>query len=255
MLLLGGLWANALVGQHDYAGLPVRDGYPNKITILVNTAYTVGYDETYRNPAWVCYYIPPDRKHPTLKRRSTFLIDKKTKARVSHDDYTNSGWDRGHMCPNYAIASRFGVNAQRETFFMSNVVPQAPSLNQQIWEGLEDDVANNEATNRRGVWVITGPLYDDHRERVRRTKIELPDGFFKIITDFDEETNETKIKTVIVWQEDDSEHKYKKTDLITNKTIDEIEELAGLDFLPMLDDKTEEELEAGNATWALTASP
>lgn len=36
-----------------YAGIPQPTTYPNSITVLENSAYIVGYDETRKNPAWV----------------------------------------------------------------------------------------------------------------------------------------------------------------------------------------------------------
>ena len=54
-------------------------------------------------------------------------MDERTAARVSHDDYKpgTDRFDRGHMAPNHAIATRYGREAQLETFLMSNVCPQA----------------------------------------------------------------------------------------------------------------------------------
>ncbi len=56
-------------------------------------------------------------------------MDTLTIAKVTHNDYTHSGYDRGHMAPNYAIATRYGQEAQKETFLMSNIVPQLGNLN------------------------------------------------------------------------------------------------------------------------------
>lgn len=53
-----------------------------------------------------------------------------------HGDYTNSGFDRGHLCPS---DDRDGSDADNAaTFLMANIMPQAPNLNQQTWGDLED---------------------------------------------------------------------------------------------------------------------
>src|SRR5262249_44490279 len=56
-------------------------------------------------------------------------------ARVTSHVYDGPGFDRGHQCP---AADR---SARQEdidaTFFMTNIVPQAPDLNQKPWERLE----------------------------------------------------------------------------------------------------------------------
>lgn len=56
--------------------------------------------------------------------------------RVGSTSYTGSGFDRGHQCPS---ADRTGSVADNTaTFLMTNMVPQAPRSNQQMWAGLED---------------------------------------------------------------------------------------------------------------------
>jgi DNA/RNA endonuclease G (NUC1) len=139
---------------HFFGGQPVSTTYPNPIKIIKNEGFIVGYDEKRMNPAWVAYRIFKDDIETGPKRPSRFSIDKRTSAKVSHNDYTNSGYDRGHMAPNYAIALRYGVDAQKETFLMSNIVPQSPALNQGPWRELEEDVAREYGNSCGEVWVI-----------------------------------------------------------------------------------------------------
>jgi hypothetical protein len=64
-----------------------------------------------------------------LRRAPTdFVVDRRLSAPVKPEDYVRTGFDRGHLAPNLAIGRWFGAEAQRETFLMSNVVPQAPEL-------------------------------------------------------------------------------------------------------------------------------
>ena len=37
------------------------------------------------------------------------------------------------MAPNFAIATRYGEEMQRQTFKMSNISPQSPALNRGVW--------------------------------------------------------------------------------------------------------------------------
>ncbi len=77
--------------SYTYAGKPVPTSYPNSITVLENTAYVVGYDETRENPAWVAYRIPARSVPGDFPRPKRFQADTRTRAGVTHDDYTNSG--------------------------------------------------------------------------------------------------------------------------------------------------------------------
>ena len=93
------------------------------------------------------------------KRPEGFFTDPRTAARVESADYSESGYDRGHMAPNYAIGTRYGAAAQEETFKMSNVCPQRHRLNAGLWKDLETKIADNYTGRYGQVWVIDGPVF------------------------------------------------------------------------------------------------
>ena len=111
-----------------------------------------------------------------------FLTDTRTWTKVNHNDYTNSGFDRGHMAPNFGIATRYGREAQLETFKMSNIIPQTPSINRHLWKDLELRVAEKYGRYFTEVWVITGPVFDEEYERLE-SGIPIPSAYYKIILD------------------------------------------------------------------------
>ena len=164
-----------------YNGIPFSEEYP--ALVLGNSAYSVGYSDARLNPLWVCYYVCALENPPSYDRPSYFRIDERTKSRVRHDDYTNSGYDRGHMAPNATIAGWYGEAAQLETFLMSNVCPQTPRLNRTggAWETLER-LVRQWADVYEEVWVITGPIFDKDIETLD-SGVEIPDAFFKIVID------------------------------------------------------------------------
>jgi endonuclease G len=88
--------------------------------------------------------------------------------RVRHDDYTSSGYDRGHMTPS---ADRTTTTADNEaTFLLTNVVPQAPASNQGPWAQLEENLRNrvrtgNEAYIVAGAQGSLGTIADDNVHR------------------------------------------------------------------------------------------
>src|SRR5690606_812364 len=109
-----------------YGGTPRPTAGPDAALLrtLVNRAYIVGYNDARGNPAWAAYRVR-DLAAPASAppRPDKFEIDRRTAARVSPDAYTGSGYDRGHLAPNFAIATRYGAAAQEETFLMSNITP------------------------------------------------------------------------------------------------------------------------------------
>src|SRR5439155_25109146 len=127
--------------------------------VLANEDFTVGYSETRKDPLWVAYHLFRVN-NPQRDARPSFHTDTRTQARVATRCYVNSGFDRGHNAPNYAIDTRYGADAQNDTFLMSNISPQAPCLNEETWEAFEKVEANDYANAFGNIWTITGPIFD-----------------------------------------------------------------------------------------------
>lgn len=221
--------------RYTFAGVPIGT---TPVKLLRNEGYLVGYDESLKNPAWVAYHLVRGEGGTTSERPETFDADRRTRARVRHSDYSNTGFDRGHMAPNYAIDLVFGQRAQQETFLMSNIVPQRPDLNQGPWKVIEQMVANRYLKEYQEVWVITGPIY---REPVARlpSGVAVPSAFFKVIIDTVEPTGVRALALVL---EQDLKDSGKLSQHLV--TIDTVEAATGLDFLSLLDDMAEASLEA-----------
>jgi endonuclease G len=111
------------------------------------------------------------------KRASKFKADPLIRDAVGPSSYTKSGYDRGHLCP--AADMKLNSVSMNETFYMSNMSPQAPSFNRGIWSKLEDKV-RDWALQKNGVYVVTGPLLNKSCGLVAMS-ITVPCSFYKII--------------------------------------------------------------------------
>jgi endonuclease G len=161
-----------------YGGMPrTTASFPDQLTVLTNIGYVVGYSEARKNPSWVCYRLSQVGSLKAPPRPQQFTVDTRTGARVRPADYTGSGYDRGHMAPNYAIAICYGSAAQLETFLMSNILPQKPNLNRRIWERLEQVEIKEYAQRFKAVWVIVGPVFDAQPPRLR-SGVAVPKACF-----------------------------------------------------------------------------
>lgn len=220
--------------QYTFAGLPVSN---RPLKILKNSGYIVGYDEEMRNPAWVAYHLTFTQGGETAERPSRFDEDLRTVSRVDHGDYTNSGYDRGHMAPNYAIGIVYGEKAQMETFLMSNIVPQSPELNRGPWKEVEQLIANDYLRDCREIWVITGPIYGEPFLQLK-SGVKVPTAFFKVLVDVVEPDN-LRVLSFVMPQTVDRNTK-EEAYLVS---IDQVEAASGLDLLSLLDDAIEVELE------------
>jgi endonuclease G len=227
-----------------YGGVPrpvAAGGRSGEVRVLVNRGYAVGYSDTLANPLWAAYRVVDLPRIPEPpKRPEKFEVDRRTAARVAPDAYSASGYDRGHMAPNYAIATRYGAAAQRETFLMSNVAPQLHALNAGLWRELEQRIATSYPARYGEVWAIVGPVFGASPKTLRGG-VAVPDAFFKIVVD----ESEGKLRTLafIVPQEAPTDADPRR--YLT--TIDEIQRRTGLDFLSELDDAAEREVESRRA--------
>lgn len=88
------------------------------------------------------------------------------------------------MAPKYVIETRYGREAMKQTFLMSNVWPQTPDLNRGPWERLETPISRglydmpSYVETYGAIWVITGPIFEGDVETVPSGD-EIPDRFYK----------------------------------------------------------------------------
>ena len=69
--------------------------------ILKRKGYTVSYNSETKNPNWVAWHLTKSHTYGSFQRREeVFSEDESVKApRATNNDYFNSRYDRGHMCP------------------------------------------------------------------------------------------------------------------------------------------------------------
>jgi endonuclease G len=111
----------------------------NTNNYLMNKAqYTLSYNNSKGTANWVSWHLSTAWTG-TASRCDCFTQDGTLPSgyyRASTSNYTNTGFDRGHMTPSADRNKTSTDNAA--TFIMTNIMPQAPKLNQQPWAYLED---------------------------------------------------------------------------------------------------------------------
>jgi len=202
-------------------------------TVLRNVAYVVGYSEERKSPLFACYRVIREQSFKLDRPKGNFLTDRRTQALVKHADFTGSGYDRGHMVPNSAIARCFGEKAQIETFLLTNICPQAPSLNQRVWEELERKELIY-AVRFGEVWVMDGPVFADATGGTThklRSGIAVPAAFWKILLEDEKEGKggEDRVHTFAVIMPQTVAGTEKFGQFAT--AINRIEKETGLEFL------------------------
>ena len=165
-----------------YLGLPQSQSFSLGTfhRVFRNEGFMIGYSDWMGQPLWVTYRLTPIAERKNLPRPDRFSADGRAFSRVGHDDYTGSGYDRGHLAPNYAISQLYGREAQKQTFLMSNISPQKPSLNQKVWQRLEAAAADAFAPAFGEVWVTVGPVFESPVDRIGSGKVAVPSAFYAI---------------------------------------------------------------------------
>lgn len=222
-----------------YGGQPqlVRTTATHGLRVLLNAGFTTGYSDELGNPVWTAYHVRDGKFGEPPPRPDEFTTDTRTVARIESEDYARSGYDRGHMAPNYAIAIHYGRAAQEETFRLSNICPQKHALNAGPWKELEQRIAANYPARFGEVWVLAGPVFSEKPPRLKR-RIAVPEAFYMIVVD----ENEGRVRTEAFLFSQDTPAEADLNRYLTS--IDEIERRTGLDFLSQLPAEAQNALEA-----------
>jgi endonuclease G len=147
--------------------------------------FSISYNNEKGTPNWVSWCLQKSDLGPG--NRVEFYPDTtlpKGFLRVVPRDYTNSGFDRGHMCPRSdRTATQEMANA---TFVMTNIVPQSPHLNQRGWADLEEYsrlLAKQGSTLYivAGVHGVGGEGSSGPAEKISNGKVTVPAKCWKVI--------------------------------------------------------------------------
>lgn len=206
--------------------------------VIQHKYYTLSYSEPHEQAEWVAYKLTKSSiQAPNVRRTNDFRTDPKV-ASGSADlsDYRGSGYDRGHLAPAGDMA--FNQEAMSESFFMSNMSPQARQFNGGIWRELEE-LTRDWAYKFKELYVVTGPLFDEQpKGRIGDNKVTIPANYFKVLLDLSQP--EQKGIAFILPNRVNFEPLYKYA-----VSIDEVEERSGIDFFPdLMNDRLEAEMES-----------
>lgn len=138
--------------------------------VLCNSFFVTVYDE--KNQANV---FSSELAQPRIKkvpRTDDFRPDKRIPNAPTPDDYTNTGYDRGHMVP---AANADDTNEMSDTFLMTNMTPQLPSVNRVAWKNLEERVRSTPFK-----YAITGAYYGPNPKRIGKRGVPVPEMLYKV---------------------------------------------------------------------------
>ena len=146
--------------------------------LMINTDYALSYNNSRGTPNWVAWRIT-ESDFGNADRQNNFRPNADLPPSFKHvtpTDYTGSGYDRGHLCPSADRSSSEEANS--ETFLMTNMTPQTPDLNRNVWEKFESYSRELVKKGNVDLYVIAG-VYGE-KGKLKR-KVTVPTDCWKII--------------------------------------------------------------------------
>lgn len=202
--------------------------------VIRHKYYALSYLEKYELAEWVAFELTAERLNmPMFMRTSDFRADPKVESgSASPADYLKTDFHRGHLAA--AADMAFSDEAMSESFYMSNMAPQKAKFNQGIWRELEE-LTRSWAKRFQHLYVVTGPVFNEKiKFWIGENQVAVPPAFYKVILDINDPEKKA-IAFIIPNEKSDERIESFAT------TVDEVEELTGIDFFPDLMAKPIEE--------------
>lgn len=212
--------------------------------IVAHPGFVLSYNEEYEQPDWVAYTLDlKELNTQNTGRTENFREDPEiATGSATLADYRGSGYDRGH---NLSSANRnSSVELNDATFLMSNMSPQIHRFNAGLnlnAENKERDIARYFGENGGSqLYVATGPVFSKNMKTIGENKVAVPEAFYKVWLVQTKEGNWISIGMILPQEYKDG--------TVRNylHSVNEIEEISGINFFPNLNDKIEEEVESQN---------
>ncbi|WP_163785967.1 DNA/RNA non-specific endonuclease [Myxococcus vastator] len=227
---------------------------------LVKEYARLALDQGANVPTFVSYMLSAADVQETpagvSRLESTFVRDPELgRAGVTDSDYTNTGFDRGHMKPAEDSPTQEAMN---ESHQMSNIAPQHGNHNQQVWRTLEQGVSGLVNSQGGKAYILTGNLYlDDQGQPVppaqRETtgagerRLAIPTHNFKTVLHELPNGGLTMYAYLVPNAKDGPSKKEDILPLLDSHRVpvDRIEELLGQDLYANLPKRVQDKLEKG----------
>lgn len=237
--------ASELTVSPGSPGAVMKYGFPSLANVKTRESYVTSYDPRTRSASWVIERLSPaslsgtsDRKYCEFKEDdSVHVFHRSTNA-----DYRGSGFDRGHLAA--AANHKWSQKAMEDTFYLSNVAPQNPHLNQNTWNNLEK-LCRSLTKRYLNVYVCTGPLYLPRQEAdgklyvryqvIGRNHVAVPTHFFKVLILEQADGRGVELRSYVLPNEPIDEKVPLERFLVPIETI---ERASGLLFVPNIMKKT-----------------
>lgn len=196
---------------------------------------TVSFNPSLHIPNWVSYELTLDETRGTEPRAKKFYRDDTVDGCPDPSDYSNSGYDRGHLAPSADM--KWSDTAMQQSFAMTNIVPQAKALNRGSWGKLEEK-CRARAQRDSAIVIVSGPVLSDTLSQyIGASRVAVPKRFFKVILS---PYSNPPVAIGFIMPNGTAVGGMQACAV----TVDSVEALTGHDFFPALPDDIEQDVES-----------
>ena len=217
--------------------------------------YCFEYDSAWCHSRWVAFTFDDTTKVGSGSRSDAWSADVNlpSACQLAPTSYSGSGYTRGHLC---ASADRlYSTQANMQTFYMSNMSPQLYNFNSYHWAVLESIVQNwaKSATFKQLYVCKGGTIRNDQLFNHFTTKnvegktvtVVVPRYYFMAV--LARTPSDTFQSIAFVMEQGLYPASYSSAQALKEYAIsvDELEEMTGIDFFCNLNDRLENAVEKG----------
>ena len=185
LFFFGGFNAKAVID----ASLQMQLGNPSNATVNTNdhSHYLIqrpiealDYNDLRGQPNWAGWDLTSTDANNAVVRQDSYVADTNLPPNfywVGANEYSGSGFDRGHLCPSADRTD--STNDNDMTFLMSNMMPQAADNNRITWSSFED-YCRTLADGGKELLIICGPSGFNGSHISSSTHVLIPSNTWKI---------------------------------------------------------------------------
>ncbi|XP_074122655.1 autotaxin isoform X5 [Sminthopsis crassicaudata] len=168
--------------------------YRTRYNILYHHDFESGYSETLLMPLWTSYTVSKQAEVSSIPEHLTNCVRPDVRISPSYSQnclaYKNDKQiSYGFLFPPYLSSS---TESKYDAFLVTNMIPMYPAF-QRIWNYFQRVLVKRYATERNGVNVISGPIFDydydglhDTQDKIKQhvegSSIPIPTHYYSIIT-------------------------------------------------------------------------
>lgn len=228
-LLLTGCSSTVTQNIHLKYGNPSNANDNESNYLIVKPEYALSYNCTTGIANWASWQL--DRSWlGSTDRSDNFMPNPELPAdcyAVRPSDYSRSGYDRGHLVPSGDRTN--SQTANENTFIMTNIIPQSPSNNREVWRELEE-YSRELADEGKELYLVAGG--EGISRKIVKSQVVVPEYTWKVILILDDPGNEItseNARTLAVWIPNSEEVVNTKwQDYIVS--VDQVEDKTGYNF-------------------------